>query len=205
MIPLQPSLGVRPRHESRRAVVRGSGRPAPRRQASVARVKLLNLPCRLHPLSGSRPAVRLSTRGLIANCERTFAPRSTCAKRTDLTIRIRPLHAVTLVGSVAKRTVRSLSSMWTTTRSRLRAWSADYRVTLGFRNRTLATTANPDEQAMIRQLWPEQATFTPRSSAGSRSSPHIGIRRSPTSHQRNDGCWRWVRQSGVATNGPVAG
>jgi len=33
-------------------------------------------------------------------------------------------------------------------------------VTLRFRNRTLATTANPDEQAMIRQLWPEPATFT---------------------------------------------
>ena len=36
----------------------------------------------------------------------------------------------------------------------------DYRVTLTFRNSTLATTANPDEPALIRQLWPDQQTFT---------------------------------------------
>lgn len=36
----------------------------------------------------------------------------------------------------------------------------DYRVTLTFRSSAVATTANPDEQAMIRQLWPDQATFT---------------------------------------------
>ena len=36
----------------------------------------------------------------------------------------------------------------------------DYRVTLTFKNSTMATTANPDEAAMIRQLWPDQATFT---------------------------------------------
>jgi hypothetical protein len=36
----------------------------------------------------------------------------------------------------------------------------DYRVTLTFRNSTLATTANPDEAAQIRQLWPDQQTFT---------------------------------------------
>ena len=36
----------------------------------------------------------------------------------------------------------------------------DYRVTLTFRNSTLATTANPDQQAIIKQLWPDQATFT---------------------------------------------
>lgn len=35
----------------------------------------------------------------------------------------------------------------------------DYRVTLTFRNSTLATTANPDEPALIRQLWPDQPTF----------------------------------------------
>jgi hypothetical protein len=35
----------------------------------------------------------------------------------------------------------------------------DYRVTLAFRNSTLATTANPDEPALIRQLWPDQQTF----------------------------------------------
>ena len=35
----------------------------------------------------------------------------------------------------------------------------DYRVTIAFRNSTVATTANPDEQAMIRQLWPDQATY----------------------------------------------
>lgn len=36
----------------------------------------------------------------------------------------------------------------------------DYRVTLTFRNSAVATTPNPDEQAMIRQLWPDQAVFT---------------------------------------------
>jgi hypothetical protein len=35
----------------------------------------------------------------------------------------------------------------------------DYRVTLTFKNSTLATTANPDEPAWIRQLWPDQQTF----------------------------------------------
>ena len=36
----------------------------------------------------------------------------------------------------------------------------DYRVTLTFKNSTAATTANPDEAAQIKQLWPDQATFT---------------------------------------------
>jgi hypothetical protein len=36
----------------------------------------------------------------------------------------------------------------------------DYRVTLTFRNSTLATTTNPDEPALIKQLWPDQAQFT---------------------------------------------
>lgn len=35
----------------------------------------------------------------------------------------------------------------------------DYRVTLTFRNSTLATTANPSENALIRQLWPDQETY----------------------------------------------
>jgi hypothetical protein len=35
----------------------------------------------------------------------------------------------------------------------------DYRVTLTFRNSTLATTANPDEAALIKQLWPDEQTF----------------------------------------------
>ena len=35
----------------------------------------------------------------------------------------------------------------------------DYRVTLVFRNSATATSANPDEEAMIRQLWPDQETF----------------------------------------------
>jgi hypothetical protein len=29
-----------------------------------------------------------------------------------------------------------------------------------FKNSALATTTNPDEPALIRQLWPDQATFT---------------------------------------------
>ena len=36
----------------------------------------------------------------------------------------------------------------------------DYRVTLRFRNSATATASNPDEPALIRQLWPDQATFT---------------------------------------------
>jgi hypothetical protein len=36
----------------------------------------------------------------------------------------------------------------------------DYRVTLTFRSSTLATSSNPDEPALIRQLWPDQAAYT---------------------------------------------
>ena len=36
----------------------------------------------------------------------------------------------------------------------------DYRVTLVFKNSTAATTADADEGATIKQLWPDQATFT---------------------------------------------
>jgi len=35
----------------------------------------------------------------------------------------------------------------------------DYRVTIRFKNSTLATTANPDEEKLIKQLWPDQATY----------------------------------------------
>jgi hypothetical protein len=35
----------------------------------------------------------------------------------------------------------------------------DYRVTIRFRNSTLATTANPDEERIIKQLWPDQETY----------------------------------------------
>ena len=35
----------------------------------------------------------------------------------------------------------------------------DYRVTIRFKNSTVATTANPDEEAMTRQLWPDQETY----------------------------------------------
>lgn len=35
----------------------------------------------------------------------------------------------------------------------------DYRVTIRFKNSTVATTANPDEQRLIQQLWPDQATY----------------------------------------------
>lgn len=35
----------------------------------------------------------------------------------------------------------------------------DYRVTIKYKNSTLATTANPDEEALIKQLWPDQATY----------------------------------------------
>jgi hypothetical protein len=35
----------------------------------------------------------------------------------------------------------------------------DYRVTIRFKNSTLATTANPDEERFIRQLWPDQDKY----------------------------------------------
>jgi hypothetical protein len=35
----------------------------------------------------------------------------------------------------------------------------DYRVTIRYKNSTLATTANPDEDALIKELWPDQATY----------------------------------------------
>jgi hypothetical protein len=35
----------------------------------------------------------------------------------------------------------------------------DYRVTIRFKNSTLATTANPDEERLIKQLWPDQTTY----------------------------------------------
>jgi len=35
----------------------------------------------------------------------------------------------------------------------------DYRVTIRYKNSALATTANPDEDRLIKQLWPDQATY----------------------------------------------
>jgi len=35
----------------------------------------------------------------------------------------------------------------------------DYRVTIRFKNSTLATTANPNEGSTIKQLWPDQARY----------------------------------------------
>ena len=35
----------------------------------------------------------------------------------------------------------------------------DYRVTIKYKNSTVATTANPDEEAFIKELWPDQKTY----------------------------------------------
>lgn len=35
----------------------------------------------------------------------------------------------------------------------------DYRVTIRFKNSTVATTANPEEESLIKQLFPDQETF----------------------------------------------
>ncbi len=35
----------------------------------------------------------------------------------------------------------------------------DYRVTVRYKNSTVATTANPEEEAIIRELWPDQTTY----------------------------------------------
>jgi hypothetical protein len=35
----------------------------------------------------------------------------------------------------------------------------DYRVTIRYKDSTVATTANPDEETFKKELWPDQATF----------------------------------------------
>jgi hypothetical protein len=35
----------------------------------------------------------------------------------------------------------------------------DYRVTIRFKNSTVATSSNPEEQSWIKQLWPDQETY----------------------------------------------
>jgi hypothetical protein len=35
----------------------------------------------------------------------------------------------------------------------------DYRVTIRFKDSTAATTANPDEETLIKELWPDQETY----------------------------------------------
>ena len=35
----------------------------------------------------------------------------------------------------------------------------DYRVTIRYKNSTVATTANPDEESLIKQLWPDQESY----------------------------------------------
>ena len=35
----------------------------------------------------------------------------------------------------------------------------DYRVTIRYKNSTMATTANPDEEAFKKELWPDQVTY----------------------------------------------
>jgi hypothetical protein len=35
----------------------------------------------------------------------------------------------------------------------------DYRVTIRFKNSTVATTTNPDEEALVTELWPDQEKY----------------------------------------------
>jgi hypothetical protein len=35
----------------------------------------------------------------------------------------------------------------------------DYRVTIRYKNATVAVTANPDEEALIKELWPDQEKY----------------------------------------------
>jgi hypothetical protein len=35
----------------------------------------------------------------------------------------------------------------------------DYRVTIRFKNSTVATTSNPDEETLIKELWPDQEKY----------------------------------------------
>src|ERR1051326_2416330 len=35
----------------------------------------------------------------------------------------------------------------------------DYRVSIRFKNSSIATTSNPDQESLIKQLWPDQQTY----------------------------------------------
>jgi len=35
----------------------------------------------------------------------------------------------------------------------------DYRVTITYKNSTVATTANPEEESLLKQLWPDQQNY----------------------------------------------
>jgi hypothetical protein len=35
----------------------------------------------------------------------------------------------------------------------------DYRVTIRYKNSTVATTANPEDESLVKQLWPDQETY----------------------------------------------
>jgi hypothetical protein len=59
----------------------------------------------------------------------------------------------------------------------------DYRVTIRYKNSTVATTANPDEEAFKKQLWPDQTLYQRKSNAASRFSLATGTCRSPTSRR----------------------
>jgi len=45
----------------------------------------------------------------------------------------------------------------------------DYRVTIRYKNSTVATTANPDEDRLIKQLWPDQETYKRENCGDSKS------------------------------------
>jgi len=51
----------------------------------------------------------------------------------------------------------------------------DYRVTIRYKNSTVATTANPDEEAFIKELWPDQETYKKKNSDGLRFCSDILI------------------------------
>ena len=54
----------------------------------------------------------------------------------------------------------------------------DYRVTIRFKNSTVATTANPDEERLIKQLWPGPGnSINARNNGASRSYWATGISR----------------------------
>ena len=58
----------------------------------------------------------------------------------------------------------------------------DYRVTIRFKNSSVATTANPEEEKMIKQLWPNQTSYKAEEqrravrerSAGKQRRPRFG-------------------------------
>lgn len=66
-----------------------------------------------------------------------------------------------------------------------------HRVTIIFKNLTLATTSNPDEETLIKKLCPDQAAYKREEQRRFEILPRTGTCRSPTSLGRPAECAIW--------------